>query len=102
MEKRDAPAACGLYIETADPGAVVVTNSPKFLEGARAVLGRRDVGLLLNVLCGMPGAEARCSGGFRLVHNHVDSGDPDYVATFDDGSTAKFGAPDARDRKSVV
>lgn len=87
-----------LYIDTWNPNAIVVTDSPK--AGNRehyAVLRRRDVGKLLNVLDGLPGATAECSDGFKLVHNHPESdGCSDYVATFDDGTTLGFGAHDAR------
>lgn len=87
-----------LYIDTWDPNAIVVTDSPK--AGVRehcAVLRRRDVGKLLNVLDGLPGATAECSDGFKLVHDPLGSdGYADYVATFDDGTTLGFGAYDAR------
>lgn len=87
-----------LYIDTWNPGELVLTDSPKAYNRRHcAVLRRKDVGKLLNVLDGLPGATAECSDGFRLVHNHPESDDSvDYVATFDDGTQVGFGAYDAR------
>ena len=86
-----------LYIETWDPGVLVLTDSPKMGFGDRhALLYRQDVGSLLDVLGGPPGAEATCTDGFRLVRNrHGMDGLADYVATFDDGTQVGFGAHDA-------
>lgn len=85
-----------LYIDTWNPGELVLTDSPKAYNRRHcAVLRRRDVGRLLDVLDGLPGATAECSDGFKLVHNHLEFGCSDYVATFDDGTTLGFGAYDA-------
>ncbi len=87
-----------LYIETWDPGALVLTDSPKTgVRDRHALLYRQDVGRLLGVLGGHPWAEAVCTDGFRLVHNHPGNLDglADYVATFDDGTQVGFGADDA-------
>lgn len=93
-----------LFIDTVNPNFVVITDSCK--AGAHehcAVLRRRDVGMLLNVLDGLPGAKAECSDGFVLVHNHLeDDAAADYVATFDDGTEVGFGAYDARVLKCAL
>lgn len=86
-----------LYIDTWNPGELVLTDSPKAgVRDSHALLYRQDVGKLLSVLDGLPGAEAVCTDGFRLVHNHPESdARADYVATFNDGTQAGFGAYDA-------
>jgi hypothetical protein len=86
-----------LYIERVEPGALVLTDSPKLLEGHRVVLDRRDVAALLSVL---DGAFSNCvcaKGELSLVHHAVDvAATADYTATFDDGLKVGFGAFDAR------
>lgn len=93
-----------LFIDTWDPNAIVITDSYRAGPRARrAVLRRRDVGKLLDVLDGIPGAKAECSDGFVLVHNHLgDDAAADYVATFDDGTEVGFGAYDARVLKCAL
>lgn len=39
-----------IFVESVEPGAVVLTDSAKFMEGHRAMLGIGDVGALLRVL----------------------------------------------------
>lgn len=39
-----------IFIESVEPGAVVLTDSARFMEGNRAMLGPGDVGALLRVL----------------------------------------------------
>ena len=39
-----------LYIETVEPDCVVLTDSPRFMEGRRACLDRRRAGAVLAVL----------------------------------------------------
>lgn len=39
-----------IFIESVEPGAVVLTDAPKFMEGHRALLGTGDVGALIRVL----------------------------------------------------
>lgn len=86
-----------LYIESVEPDAIVLTDSPRFLEGHRVVLDRRDVAVVLSVL---EGASSNCEcakGEFSLAHHGIDSpANADYTAFFEDGSRVEFGAYDAR------
>ena len=97
-KRKKSPARLGrLYIELVEPDCLVLTDDPKFGEGARAFLDRRSVGQLLGVLCGIPGARCECSNGFELAHNDLESDDlGDYTATFEDGARVAFGAYEAR------
>lgn len=86
-----------LYIETVEPNAIVLTDSPKFLEGRRVVLDRRDVGVVLSVLEGASNNCGCAKGEFSLIHHGIDSSaNADYTAFFEDGSRVEFGAYDAR------
>lgn len=97
-KRRKPPARLGrLYIELIEPDCLALSDSPKFGEGARALLDRRSVGQLLGVLDGIPGARCQCSCGFELAHNHPESDDlGDYVASFEAGAQVAFGAYEAR------
>lgn len=96
MAGKQKTAADRLYIETVDPGVVVITDNPKFLEGHRVVLGRRDVGKVLSVLEGAS-CDCACGKEFSLIHHGIESNsNADYTAFFEDGSRVEFGAYDAR------
>lgn len=97
MAKKQKTAADRLYVETVEPDALVLTDSPKFLEGHRVVLNRRDVAVVLSVLEGASSNCACAKGEFSLIHHGIDSSaNADYTAFFDDGSRVEFGAYDAR------
>jgi len=55
-----------LFIESVEPGAVVLTDAPKFTEGHRALLGVGDVGCLLRVLGGCRSEMKGLDGDFEL------------------------------------
>lgn len=81
-----------IFIESVEPGAVVLTDSAKFMEGHRAMLGPRDVGALLRVLSENRSEMESLDGDFELRRARSD--DPyDYVGRICDeefGLTVAF------------
>lgn len=55
-----------IFIESVEPGAVVLTDAPKSMEGHRALLGPGDVGALLHVLSDDRTGMQSLDGDFEL------------------------------------
>ena len=55
-----------IFIESVEPGAVVLTDSAKSMEGHRAMLGPGDVGALLRVLSECRSEMNSLDGDFEL------------------------------------
>ena len=71
-----------LFIESVEPGAVVLTDAPRFMEGHRALLDVGDVGRLLRVLERCRSEMKSLDGDFEL---HMARGDEphDYMGRID-------------------
>lgn len=71
-----------LFIESVEPGAVVLTDAPRSMEGRRALLDVGDVGRLLRVLEQRRGEMKSLDGDFEL---HMARGDEphDYTGRID-------------------
>ena len=61
-----------IFIESVEPGAVVLTDSAKFMEGNRAMLGPGDVGALLRVLSENRSEMGSLDGDFELRRARPD------------------------------
>ena len=61
-----------LFIESVEPGAVTLTDSAKFMEGNRAMLGAADVGALLRVLSEHRSEMKSADGDFEIARAHGD------------------------------
>lgn len=68
-----------LFIESVEPGAVVLTDSPRFMDGHRALLGIGDVGCLLRVLDQCRSEMKSLDGDFELRRAKGDDGPYDYT-----------------------
>lgn len=68
-----------LFIESVEPGAVVLTDAPKFMEGHRALLGVGDVGCLLRVLSECRSEMKSLDGDFELRRAKGDEEPYDYM-----------------------
>ena len=68
-----------LFIESVEPGAVVLTDVPKFMEGRRALLGVGDVGCLLRVLEQCRSEMKSLDGDFELRRAKGDGEPYDYM-----------------------
>ena len=68
-----------LFIESVEPGAVVLTDAPKFMEGHRALLGVGDVGCVLRILSGCRIEMKSLDGDFELRMAKGDDRPYDYV-----------------------
>lgn len=55
-----------LFIESVEPGAVVLTDAPRYMEGRRALLGVGDVGCLLRVLSECRSEMKSLDGDFEI------------------------------------
>lgn len=76
-----------IFIESVEPGAVTLTDSAKFMEGHRAMLGPGDVGALLRVLEGQRSEMRSLDGDFEFRRS-ARSGDPDFKVSICDERSA--------------
>lgn len=72
-----------LFIESVEPGAVVLTDAPKFMEGRRAMLGIGDVGCLLRVLSECRSEMKSLDGDFEIRRAKGDGEPYDYMGRID-------------------
>lgn len=68
-----------LFIESVEPGAVVLTDASRSMEGRRAILGIGDVGCLLRVLGQCRNEMKSLDGDFELRRAKGDGEPYDYT-----------------------